>query len=110
MVTLNHSRCLRDTITLKSGTIIGGGTSGYYSHKDTYLYDDDDDYDDDYRYKGTNFFVMEPEIMVYVNRARFFRIGVGASYRYTNGLDKYGLSDKTFDGFNGLVMLQFGWF
>ena len=106
---LEYNFFRREIVNFSVGTIIGGGTSGYYYRKDNYYYDDDDD-DDEYRYKGTQFFVMEPEVMIYVNIARFFRIGVGASYRYTNGLDKYGLSDKTFDGFNGLLMFQFGWF
>lgn len=105
---LEYNFFRREVVNFSLGTIIGGGTSGYYYRKNND--DDDDDHDYDYRYKGTNYFVMEPEIMLYVNIARFFRIGVGASYRYTNGLDKYGLTDKTFDGFNGLVMLQFGWF
>ncbi|HOW81416.1 MAG TPA: hypothetical protein PK573_02545 [Spirochaetota bacterium] len=99
-------------VNFSVGAIVGAGTSGYVYRKR--LDDDDDDrYDDDdyeYRYKGTAFFYLEPEIMFYVNLARFCRLGVGVSYRYTNGLDKYGLTDRTFDGLHGIMLCQFGWF
>lgn len=105
----------KNIVNFSVGSIIGPGTSGYVSEEEN-SHHDHDDYDDHhhddyyYKYHGTYFFVLEPEIMLYVNVTRFFRVGVGVSYRFTDGLDEYGLTDKTFDGFNGLLMLQFGWF
>lgn len=56
------------------------------------------------------FFAIEPEINVYVNITRFFRIGAGATYRYVNGIKDTRITDATFSGFGGQLMLQFGWF
>lgn len=102
----------KDLIVISAGTVIGGGTLFFYD-KDYY----DDDYDDDYNHhhdgdyeKGSNFFVVEPELNVFINITRFCRIGVGVSYRHVAGIEADEFSDKDFRGPTASVMAQFGWF
>ncbi|MBN2401862.1 MAG: hypothetical protein JXN64_05640 [Spirochaetes bacterium] len=83
------------------GTTIGGGGLNFSS--------DDDDDDDDHR-GADKFFVVEPEVNIFVNLARFCRIGIGGSYRYINGLDNDVYKDKHFSGANVKVIAAFGWF
>jgi hypothetical protein len=56
------------------------------------------------------FFTLEPEVNVFINITRFFRIGVGATYRYVNGIKDPHVTDAAFSGFGGQLMLQLGWF
>ncbi len=56
------------------------------------------------------FLVLEPDINLYVNIARFCRLGIGGSYRYINGLNTQGFTDKAYSRFAGSIMLEFGWF
>jgi hypothetical protein len=56
------------------------------------------------------FFVLEPGVNVEVNVTGFFRIGAGASYRITSGINRFGFSDSDFSGFNGVITLKFGKF
>ncbi|MBN2038460.1 MAG: hypothetical protein JW864_00355 [Spirochaetes bacterium] len=83
------------------GTLVGGGGFNYSSKKDD---DDDDDYE------GDAFFVVEPEANIFINVTRFCRLGVGASYRYVNGIDDENFKDKDFSGASAKVIVAFGWF
>ena len=56
------------------------------------------------------FFVIEPEVGAYVNVARFCRLGVLASYRFTKGANTDEFKDKDFRSFGGSLAAQFGWF
>jgi hypothetical protein len=94
----------KDLIVFSAGTIIGGGGLLFYDN------DANDDEEDDYDYNYDNFFVIEPELHVYVNVTRFCRIGIGASYRFTEGIDSGVLKDKDFRGPSASAMVQFGWF
>ncbi|UCD37308.1 MAG: hypothetical protein JSW54_10805 [Fidelibacterota bacterium] len=58
-----------------------------------------------------HFFVLEPSANVIVNVAKFFRIGLGASYRYVTGVDDFGdISDADLSGVSAVVTLKFGSF
>lgn len=94
----------KDLIVFSAGTIIGSGGLLFYDNNT------DDDDDEDYEYSYDNFFVIEPELHVYVNVTRFCRIGIGASYRFTEGIDSGVLKDKDFRGPSASAMVQFGWF
>jgi len=91
----------KDLIVFSAGTLIGGGSLSFYEDEN----DDGDDHNN-----GDTFFVMEPEVNVFVNITRFCRIGVGASYRYVAGIDSNEFSDKDFRGPSASIMAQFGWF
>ncbi len=56
------------------------------------------------------FFILEPEANVYLNVTRFFRLGAGVTYRYTNGLDLEGFDDEDMRGLSGSLLFDFGWF
>ena len=74
---------------------------------------DDDCCDNDKKnrhHPDDSFFVMQPEVTVETNITSWFRAGIGASYRYTNGAKLDGVKDSTLSGMNALVMLRFGRF
>jgi hypothetical protein len=83
------------------GTTIGGGGLGFGDRRNR-------DGDNDANVK--KFFVIEPEVTGYVNVTRFCRLGVGVSYRFTNGANAQEFSDKDFRGFNVNFIAAFGWF
>ena len=56
------------------------------------------------------FFVVEPGLEVEINVTRFFKIGVGASYRFIRESDLITVTDKDLSGFSGGMSLKFGKF
>jgi hypothetical protein len=56
------------------------------------------------------FFVLEPGAYAELNIAKWFRIGVGASYRYVNGVELQGLSNGDLSGISGNLLFKFGSF
>ncbi|MCC5907469.1 MAG: hypothetical protein JJU13_14755 [Balneolaceae bacterium] len=56
------------------------------------------------------YFVFEPGVNVELNVTSFFRIGAGASYRLTSGINRFGFSDSDFSGLNGVITFKFGKF
>ena len=68
-----------------------------------------------YPYDYDIFFVIEPGVELELNMVKFFRIGLGASYRFTNGvLLDYGTGNEVpkdaLDGFNFYINFKFGKF
>jgi hypothetical protein len=86
------------------GTVIGGGGLSFSSDKD------DDDDNDNHKSGADKFFVVEPEANIFINLARFCRIGIGGSYRYIKGLDNEVYKDRHFSGPSVRVTAAFGWF
>ncbi len=60
--------------------------------------------------ENTAFFVVEPGVEVEVNITRFFKIGMGASYRFVRGADLVNASNEDLSGFSGGLSLKFGKF
>ncbi|MDH5597596.1 MAG: hypothetical protein OEY34_00645 [Cyclobacteriaceae bacterium] len=58
------------------------------------------------------FFAVEPYVEAEVNVTRFFRIGLGVSYRYTSGLklDRNAIYDADISGISGNMSFKFGGF
>jgi hypothetical protein len=56
------------------------------------------------------FFVVEPGLEVEVNVTRFFKIGLGASYRFVRESDLTTISNKDLSGFSAGLSLKFGKF
>ncbi len=56
------------------------------------------------------FFVIEPGLEVEINLTKFFRIGLGASYRMVSGSDFINIKDKELSGFSSGLSLKFGKF
>ena len=103
-------------IIFGAGGVTAAPSGGWDTHNDPYYYNN-------YYYDSDAFFVFQPGIEAEFNIVKFFRIGVGASYRFTDGIN---LSYKYFDannveqttvidknalnGFNANITLKFGWF
>lgn len=88
--------------------LIGGG--GISTIPTNYL---DNDFDPFYNYDV--FFVFEPGVELELNMVKFFRIGLGASYRFTNGVlltypTDIQVPKNVLDGYNFYINLKFGKF
>ncbi len=57
---------------------------------------------------GSRFFIIEPELYIFLNLPRHARIGVGASYRISWGVDFHGIRDRDFRGFSVGLQVQAG--
>ena len=89
--------------------LIGGGglTLNEWTDNDYYYYYD--------KWDGTSidwdaFFVIQPGVQCEINVVKFFRIGIGASYRYTPDLDLMYNPEDLINQFNANVSLKFGKF
>lgn len=61
-------------------------------------------------HENSAFFIVEPGVEVEINLTKFFRIGIGASYRMVNGSDFVNIKDKELSGFSSGISLKFGKF
>ena len=58
-----------------------------------------------------NVFVLNPALELEMNFTRFFRLGVGAHYRLTSGVNNTpGFGDSDFSGPGAFLTFKFGWF
>jgi hypothetical protein len=55
-------------------------------------------------------FVLEPSAAVEINVTSFFRLGLGASYRFVTGTETCGLTNKDLSNATGMITLKFGTF
>lgn len=83
-----------------------------------------DNYNYNYYYYDTDvYFVFEPGVDLEFNIVKFFRVALGASYRFTNGvnlqykyLDEFGseqvinIDKNALDSFTFDISFKFGWF
>ena len=60
--------------------------------------------------ENSAFFVVEPGLEVEINITRFFKLGIGASYRFISETDLELVSNKDLSGFSGGLSLKFGKF
>lgn len=97
------------------GVVLGGGVVNL--HRD-YGWDDEDGWDDDWghdddeweRGRFDAFLVVQPEASLNANLARWLRVGATFGYRFTGGVDRFGLGESDL---NGVVLggsVQIGWF
>jgi hypothetical protein len=77
----------KSIINFSLGTLIGAGNAG-----------------------DSTFFILEPEINVFVNITRYFKIGISGAYRYTSGMNAGALNDESFRGFSAGLVFEFGKF
>ncbi|MDZ7724725.1 MAG: hypothetical protein U5R06_18425 [candidate division KSB1 bacterium] len=59
---------------------------------------------------GDSFFVLEPGVNLEVNVTSFFRVGIGATYRYIQGVDYYSITNEDLSGVSGQIIFRFGSF
>lgn len=97
----------RSPVHVSFPILIGGGGM-------TFMYRPD--YVDQYDWGGYQtvdwdaFFVVQPGVRVEFNIVKFFRIGLGVSYRYTPDLDLVNTSGNLINQFNANLSLRFGKF
>ncbi|MEZ5084408.1 MAG: hypothetical protein R2750_13325 [Bacteroidales bacterium] len=60
--------------------------------------------------ESSGFFVLEPGMNIELNMSKFFRLNVGASYRYISATDLQRLSGSDLSGFSFNLGLKFGKF
>lgn len=66
--------------------------------------------DNEQTIESSAFFVVEPGIQIELNVTRFFRIGLGGSYRFVEGIDLVNFRDGDMIGYNGEISFSFGGF
>jgi hypothetical protein len=57
-----------------------------------------------------NVFVINPAIELEMNFTKFFRLGVGAHYRFVSGVNTSTLTNSDFSGPGAFLSFKFGWF
>ena len=99
-------------------TLIGAGGVSYVQINDKNK-DNDSEYNWDNNLGKSTFFVVEPSITAELNVLTYFRIAIGASYRFVSGVDLTHYSNNTavatttskdLSGFNGVISFKFGKF
>jgi hypothetical protein len=81
-------------------TLIGGGNVTYRERDRPY----------EEAYVADGFFVAEPGVSFELNVTKFFRVGLGTSYRYINGVNLEGTSNSELQGLSANLTLKFGKF
>ncbi len=56
------------------------------------------------------FFIVEPSANLILNMVKWFRIGLGASYRYVNGVEDFTIKDAELSGLAAVITFKFGSF
>ena len=81
-------------------TLIGGGSVEYRER----------DHSFEEVYASDGFFVAEPGVSFELNVTKSFRVGLGTSYRYINGVNLEGTSNSELRGLSANLTLKFGKF
>lgn len=86
-------------------TLIGAGGVSYGVYNSNLYY-----LNTDWTRNNSSVFVLEPGINAELNVAKFFRINIGASYRFVNGVDLVGLTNSDLSGPSAGIAFKFGLF
>ncbi|HHT47901.1 MAG TPA: hypothetical protein GXZ98_01220 [Firmicutes bacterium] len=78
-------------------TLIGAGGLGYRSNRERFSNED-------------TFFIIEPGINAELNVSSHFRVGLGVGYRYIDGIQLEGITEKDLNGMYASLTLKFGSF
>lgn len=100
-----------NAIHLSFPVMLAGGDASV-NYRDNYDYQNNTygDYYYDKTFEQSSFFVFEPGVDAEFNILKFFRIGLGASYRYIVGSDMIYLSDKDLSDMSFNLTFKFGYF
>jgi len=94
----------KEIIHIYVPVLIGAG-GAYISENGFDDLDNDNEFDE-----SSAFFVVEPGIEIELNVTRFFRIGIGGSYRYILESDLVNASDSELSNYSGNISFKFGGF
>lgn len=95
------------------GVVLGGGAVNLHPQG---AWDDDwdpgwdDDRDEWRRGRFDSFLVVQPEIALHANATRWLRLGANVGYRFTGGIERFGLEEKDMNGVVAGGTIAFGWF
>lgn len=87
----------RKVVHLSTHMLVGGGNMYYH---DYYWRTSGDDI----------FFVLEPGMDLEINVCRHFRLGMGGTYRFVNGIGYPEFTDQDMSGFGAALTFKFGRF
>ena len=65
-------------------------------------------FDQDFTVERSAFFVAEPGVLLEINVTSFFHLGLGASYRYIDGLNMANINSSDLTDWSGNVSFKFG--
>jgi len=95
----------REVVHLSVPVILGAGTI-YLSDPNFFNYTSDSEY----TIEKSTFLVVEPGAYLEFNVTQFFRLGIGASYRYVQGSALTNLTDEELSDWSANLQLKFGRF
>ncbi|MEP2773965.1 MAG: hypothetical protein ABJH05_17555 [Fulvivirga sp.] len=85
--------------------LIGAGGAYITEESPDDINQNDDAYDE-----SSAFFVVEPGIELEVNITKFFRLGIGGSYRFIKQSDLENFTDNELSNYSGNISMKFGGF
>ena len=59
---------------------------------------------------ATSFLIVEPGVELEINVVKFFRVAVGAYYRYTSNITLIDTPEDVLNGYSAAITLKFGKF
>lgn len=106
---LNYTYESNKVLHFTANALIGGGGAVYTKSMNELMIAD---HDEKTNYGSSGFFVFEPGLGVELNVTTFFRIELGASYRFVSGLEMPGnkISSNDLSGLSGNLAFKFGKF
>ena len=95
-----------DRIVHIASQVLFGAGGAMHTNRDNW---EDFEWDMD-EHDGDAFFILEPAIDIELNVTSFFRICIGASYRFITGIEMDEFKNSDLNGFSGVFTLKFGRF
>ena len=96
-----------EIVHFTAGTLVGGGIIKNGHGRGTIPENGADELGD---IDASGFYVIQPSLSAEVNVTDWFRIGLGAGYRYVTGVDQQGISDSKMSAPTANLTLKFGIF
>ncbi len=99
---------MEDDLVHGSAEVLIGG--GGLTRRFTNDWDDDSYEDYDYHFADDRFFCIQPMVNAELNVTKWMRCNAGLGYRWTEGINKWDLSDDDTSGLVAGIGVSFGWF
>lgn len=95
-----------DLIHFTGSVLIGGGGVSFRKDYETMIEESESTRDT----SADAFFVVEPSLEAELNVAKYFRVSLGAGYRFVTGIETPGLKDSDISGPSARIIFKFGSF
>lgn len=86
------------------------GFGGIAETKKSYFNSDEDTFQENNVLASDFFMLAEPGAQIELNVFKWMRLGVGASYRFTGGVDLPNFNSDDLNGFSANMNVRLGWF